>query len=449
MEFQRSTIHQLIHLFSRGFRNLGVEVPLKKLEQLAVVIHGIMLGPSRNFHTVQHIMNLCDPDDPITHFAAMFHDLVYVQVDQGFSKEIDTILSPFIQRDGRSIRIKAGIGSDHTRFWLAMKIFGFHEGQVLSPLDGLNEFLSALVCLIMLEDLLGLENLVRITVCIEATIPFRGDPNPFDVLEGRLRKLEEHFPVKFSVEQRMKILHTAVNFSNRDVGNFGHTDPGVFLDDTWKLLPELNSALRDKDLYSVKDYRVALARMDGFFSQLDASRVFHRYKGIPPKERWEEINHYAQKNIDIARQYIGVKLLSIAVIEALANATGGDAPISLFLGELEGDGEKPIRFEDFLPEIPLNPVKDVSENIFQLLKGGRLGESSFDIKESPIGTFIYQGLGDQRSQELIGDAKKMFAGQLSPLDFLHRIDPEVLNPLITATASMVFTRRDDLLKLKG
>jgi len=53
----------------------------------------------------------------------------------------------------------------------------------------------------------------------------------------------------------------AVVFANRDVDSFAEKDASVFLDGTWKLLPETNVALRSGRIYSIKDYRLALQKM--------------------------------------------------------------------------------------------------------------------------------------------------------------------------------------------
>jgi len=64
----------------------------------------------------------------------------------------------------------------------------------------------------------------------------------------------------FHDEQRVALRH---DVANRDVGNFASQDPTVFLDNTWKLLPETNNALRGQRLYTVTDYRLAIgARPD-------------------------------------------------------------------------------------------------------------------------------------------------------------------------------------------
>ena len=54
----------------------------------------------------------------------------------------------------------------------------------------------------------------------------------------------------------------AVRVGNRDVENFSDNDAARFLDNTWKLLPESNPALHSPMVYTVRDYRIALQKME-------------------------------------------------------------------------------------------------------------------------------------------------------------------------------------------
>jgi 4'-phosphopantetheinyl transferase EntD len=46
-------------------------------------------------------------------------------------------------------------------------------------------------------------------------------------------------------------------------------------------------------------------------------------------------------------------------------------------------------------------------------------------------------------------AEEFYAGRLSAHDFLMELDPNVLQPIARASAVMVFTRRQQLLKYAG
>ena len=95
------------------------------------------------------------------------------------------------------------------------------------------------------------------------------------------------------------------------------------------------------------------------------------------------------------RRYLRAKLLAMTVLAALAERTGGDAPVALFMGDLPGPDYLTDRLEDFLP----TPTRDaeVDEEVFELLAEGRKTESKFDLRNSPLAAFLYGRLGDAGS----------------------------------------------------
>merc|ERR1711971_768967 len=82
-------------------------------------------------------------------------------------------------------------------------IFGFSPGVDLSCRGG-NEFLSALVAVRSLEGVISRKNLIKMAVCIEATIPFREDQNgrsPIDMLYERLCDVNGKYMLDFSEDE--------------------------------------------------------------------------------------------------------------------------------------------------------------------------------------------------------------------------------------------------------
>ncbi|HSN97364.1 MAG TPA: hypothetical protein VLS89_03665, partial [Candidatus Nanopelagicales bacterium] len=56
---------------------------LTGLERVAELIVQTMTGPWRYFHTPDHIFEVGGNEDAIEVLSALFHDIVYVQVDRG------------------------------------------------------------------------------------------------------------------------------------------------------------------------------------------------------------------------------------------------------------------------------------------------------------------------------------------------------------------------------
>lgn len=440
------TIQRLVETLGQALEKLGVSVSSPLLEDLAITIDKAMSGEARSFHTPEHIFSLVDPADPIHCLAAPFHDIVYYQVDRGFAPEIGDILAPYIQEHDGELAIVAQVDPADRALALTMEVFGFAPGQKLALSSGLNEFLSALV---MNEKLMGIvpeRILLQTTACIEATIPFRGKneqgQSSFDLLAERLAVINASRQLGMTPAEIHAAVKSAVAFANKDVSDFASADPATYLAGTWRLLPETNIALRSGTVYSIRDYRQALQKTERFLWALDPANVFHTYGGVPSPQEFERLNERAHANISVAREYLGVKLLTIAVLEALAEITGGNVPLSLFMGDIERDSKRTRRIEDALPPIKAHPSVDMFSAVYRLLETGRAGESSFDTKNAPLSLFIYKSLGPEGVRQRLSDAREMFEGRLHARQFLDKIDGITIAAIARAAAAMAVTRRD-------
>ena len=209
-----------------------------------------------------------------------------------------------------------------------LAVFGREVGDVVTPTTGLNEFASALVAAIQLGDALDREQRIAIAACIEQTIPFRTDPVQ---RAARAARAARRRPAR----ARRDASRARCALGNRDVENFADNDPARFLDNTWKLLPESNPALHSPMVYTVRDYRIALQKMEGFLAWLPADRVFHAWGDEPKPEIHARRVARTTGNLELAVRYLRAKLYSIALVEAIAEVTGGDVPLDYFMGGLK------------------------------------------------------------------------------------------------------------------
>lgn len=446
---QVGTVQRLITVFTQAFQHLGIEVSLEKLEELAVTIHRGMTAQTRHFHTLEHVFTFVNPEDPHLTLAALYHDIVYYQVDMGFSAHIWEMLHPYIRQDGENYYIAEHVDPSDRMVMLTLEVFDIKPGQYIASLAALNEFLSALVMNKQLYGLVPDKGLLRMTLCIEATIfSFRkpADGNHFDMMEARMKDILTRYPLEISHDEIVESLQTAVIFANKDIENFAETDPGRFLDNTWKLLPETNAALRLPDVYSIGTYRLALQKMSNFFSNLDPTAVFRQYRNVPSDEDYMRMVQFARTNISVAREYMRIKIVSTVIVEALAIATGGDAPLSLFMGDMPRDGISIKRMEYFLPELENADWVDQGSVLYRLFEEGRAGEISFDIKNSLLALFVYKCLSPAQIDWIMEFSKEMYSGKITAHEFLTRLDKRVVSPIAHASALMVFTRRHALMK---
>ena len=443
-------IQKVIELFQQSFELLGAPVPLDIVEKLSIMIHKAMTLQTRNYHNLSHVYALSDPTNPIQTLAALFHDIVYFQADRGFTPEIYQHIFPYIIQQGDEFHINAQIDKHDRITKITLAVFGFKPGQKLSPFTGLNELLSALVMNKCLDGFIPEKELLKITGCIEVTIPFRGINNkslrPPEVLEKRLLNIVDQYKIAMTPSEVEDAIKHAVNFANTDLENFSEEDPGIFLDNTWKLLPETNVPLRSQGIYSIKDYRQALRKTEVFMSVLNPDDIFLQYKQVPSKKTYKKLVMQAHKNVNAAREYLGIKLIAIAVIEALADLTGGDAPLTLFTGDMQPSGKYVEKMGDYLPQPIISSEVDRNSTIYKLLEWGRASETSFDLKNSPLALFIYSSLGPENTMKLVQVAKEMFDGKLDAQEFLNHIDKSTVSAIAKASSMIVTTRSEALLR---
>ena len=455
-----------------AIEQLQGKVEPTQLETITELIIQTMTGPWRYFHTPDHIFEVGGSVNAIEVLAALFHDLVYVQVDHGVSINIGSYIAPFVKEvkgtEVKEAKGKATKGQLVIReatdmpvslmFDIVATIFGFSPSQVLSPMAWQNEFLSALIAARSLEPVLSPGMIAQIVACIEATIPFRplsaSGLTPSEMLYQRLIAANHQFNFGWNDDQIIEIVKRCVQLSNRDVENFAYPNSADFLDNTWNLLPETNHELIHANSYTVAGYRRSLQNMEGFMNFLSPDKVFQRFMGEPDEETYAELILKTRKNLEVAKLYLGCKLVSIAIIEALSMRLGGrdrDIPLSTMMGELPTPGLKTPSLEQFLPDIPsVHPPETALEHeVLELLRKGRNQDSSYDLKNSPIATFIVNAMGFPSVRHLIQRAKDFFAGTLSTDEFLRECDHKAIGTVIDAVEQLFEGRANALRGLSG
>ena len=433
---QRSPVHQLVNALWRALAALGSQAETTSIEHWGFAIHSALSAPGREFHNHDHVIALTKEGDPLEVVAALYHDAVYIQVDQGpprsMRAEIEQVLT--VTDDGWRVLASAA-DRDGTADVLAL--FGRRVGDLVTPTTGLNEFASALVAVIHLDKALDRHQRIAVAACIEQTIPFREHPG--DQLRERLSALG------LRGGELETTLKRAVRLGNRDVMNFADNDAARFLDNTWKLLPESNPALHSPMVYTVRDYRVALQKMEAFLAVLPAERVFHSWGDEPKPETHARRVARTTGNIQLAVRYLRAKLYSIALVEALAETTGGGVPLDYFMG----GGKTKVqlkRLEAFLPPIDA-AARDVDPQVQRLLAEGRASESTFDTNPSPVGAFLHEAVGEAAVMKGVEMAKRWWGGAGDAATFLRAQPAKPAAAIARAAANIIETRRDRLFAL--
>jgi hypothetical protein len=456
MSLEQDYNQQCLDKLVWAINQLNLNVKQATLTKIAGLIVQTMTGPWRYFHTPDHIFEVGGSEDPIEVLAALFHDVVYYQVDRSINFNLSYYVTPFIQeiQDNRgtklAIRDLNELPPQDFAFDLAATIFGFLPGQELSPFAGQNEFLSAIVCGKVLESFTPPDILLQILACIEATIPFRAPVDglsPSDRLFQKLQEANRKFKLNLADTELTEAVKRSVRMANRDVGSFAYSNSALFLDNTWNLLPETNHNLKNAGSYNpgsytVQEYRVALQKMEGFMGFLKPQIIFQQYKGEPDNATYQGLIQRAQRNLDVAELYLGSKLYTIALLEALSLRFGRATTLATIMGEVASNEYCGDKLEDFLPSIehPFTTRNDTEREVMALLEKGRYRSSDYDLKNSPLTTFIVKYIGFDNLMAGLSHAQKYFKGEMNSEEFLAQCNPDV-NAIITKAMLRLFDSR--------
>ena len=434
-----------------ALRDLKLETKQEPLTLISEILTQSMSGQWRSFHTLDHVFNVCKGGDSIEVIAALFHDVIYMQVDQAININAARFLHDYIEDRNKTLFIRDIISPEQDPiFKLVLDLFGFHPNDALNPFSGQNEFISALLACKLLDGIAPMSVLAKITACIEATIPFRpasaNHVTCSDVLLERLTKLNHELHLGLSEQDLVDSIKRSVRISNRDVENFASQHPAQFLDETWNLIPETNHDLLRANAYTVKQYRISLQKMEGFLNFLSPALVFKQYKDEPCDAQFKLLNEKAERNIRIARLYLGMKLTSIAILESLSLRLGGDVSISMMMGELPQEGKTLKTMADFLPNINNANVSngDDEREVLSLLEEGRHLNTAYDLKNSPIAAYMLKTLGFQRMKDLLQESKSFFSGQISAEQLITKCPPQVIQEISNSILCLFDERKKSL-----
>lgn len=439
-----------------AMKELQIDFEMAQINKIANLIVQTMTGRWRSFHTPEHIFEVGGSDNAIELLAALFHDVVYVQVDTSVNFNLSFYIAPFVKevREHLFIRDEDELPTDPI-FRIILDLFGFTPGQALSSFSGQNEFLSAVVGAKVLDPFLSLKQLVEIISCIETTIPFRPDNeqgvSAAEVLFSRLENVNEKYSVGMSEDEMVDTIRRAVRLSNRDVGSFANPSPARFLDGTWSLLPETNHNLHNSSSYTVAEYRQALQKMEGFMNFLKPDIIFQEFRGEPDRSIYESLVDQSAHNLHVGRLYLGSKLFTIGFLEAISRRLGRDIPVSSMMGELPSQGEYEVQSKliDYIPEMDCEfPLKDeIEKEVLDLLEKGRYQNAAYDLKNSPLTTYIVKSIGFDSVREQCDRSKLFFRGELTQEQFLEGINPEITLTVLKGITKLFEQRQASLLKI--
>ena len=99
-------MHEIVNALWRALRDLGSPADTADVERWGFSIHAALSAPGREFHNHDHVVSLLRDGDALEVIAALYHDAVYIQVDQGPPHSMREELRSVIQQDGDGWRVR-------------------------------------------------------------------------------------------------------------------------------------------------------------------------------------------------------------------------------------------------------------------------------------------------------------------------------------------------------
>lgn len=355
-----------------------------RLDSLIELVDRSMNLPGRHYHDLAHALMVAESNDPLDALIGLFHDIVQAGVDGGLPPDSDQYLVGLVERSA-SGEFKLLESPDALRdpvFDIVKRCFRFSDTETLSPFGGQNEFLSALIACKAMSDLLDAEHLAAITLGIEATVPFRKDPNQISAAYIlALTEINHRHSANIGEPDMRSHIRRAVRIANRDVRSFGETDLIAFLDDTWGLMYESSTELRAGGSISVTQYRQTLQKMTRFLSSLAAPVIFRQYDGEPIQSDHQHRLETTTRNLDVIGEVMRAKLLAIALIES-SDSYGCRA-------------FNPARLKSALRATKIA----TGMKAIEVLEPGTATRVEFDIRQSPLSHLLIQRLSRESIHE--------------------------------------------------
>mmetsp|Transcript_13932 Transcript_13932/g.26792 ORF Transcript_13932/g.26792 Transcript_13932/m.26792 type:complete len:582 (-) Transcript_13932:98-1843(-) len=321
-------LNSLTEAFGGLRKRLRRDIPMKTLKRWAEFMASCYGQETRQFHSLGHVMKLCEKSTPIQKIATLFHDVAYYQVDNspppGSSRFLDDVLTLHKAEKKEHIYVVTGDGGGNKGVLIAMKTFCVKMGQKLDPSIGLNEFASAVIGsrLLLEEEAVPLDIIVEMCAVIEGTIPFRKNQWT-ERLYVNLLEAKKEFKLTWNAEQIESVVKNSVELANRDVGDFGEEEILLFLEGTWDLLVENNPRIRmEGERCPIQVYRSGLQKTHIFLSTVATNLIYSKFRDTPTQKYFEHLSENAAKNVEVSRIYSGMKYALCLLIESLERLSG-------------------------------------------------------------------------------------------------------------------------------
>jgi hypothetical protein len=445
-----SSINSTAQLLKKTLTKISVSdgVSDKFCEELSCFLNRSYSTRNRAFHTIHHAQDVArvTSESPTAQLAALFHDVVYFQVDWARRPELRNLFSPFEITLDKKLIIP---NTNDTWAAALLDVFGYNEGDELHSLRGLNELLSAWVAIQKLRGKISTLKLLKVVACIQATIPVWSYSNFKDApfrLKHNIQVAANRIRIKIPTGFLDEALAEATEVANQDVMSFAAASPRTFLYNSWSLIAESNPALQGPH-FTISQYKEAIAKMTNFITNLNPELIFRQFNNRPDTSEMNRLRDMATTNLRVGAHYLQLRLTEVCIVDAIAQMSGGDGPLEMFVGpRIHRRGDQAHNIEAFLKgAVP--KLKRNHDEVKSLLAKESAFRSSFDSKGAPIASYLFHRLTDTESEIIFNLTHQYLRGEISSETYLIGFRPELIREITLAVANVASTRKSEIEKL--
>src|SRR6201986_989017 len=102
---QRSPVHEIVNALWSALHSLESPATTREIEHWGFSIHAALSAAGREFHNHDHVIDLVSDGDPLEIIAALYHDAVYIQVDQGPPRSMRDELASVLAQGAEGWRV--------------------------------------------------------------------------------------------------------------------------------------------------------------------------------------------------------------------------------------------------------------------------------------------------------------------------------------------------------
>ena len=436
-------LNQCSKILNKIFQQLDCEINNDWLNQISQIIVETMEGNNRYFHSFDHILTLIKTDDPLIILAALFHDLIYIQVDQQIRFNLTPYLNSFIEEKNGDLFIKSNFNNKEKELEIILRIFDVNKEDNLSQFRGINEFLSALSAAMILSPYLPLVIITRLVTIIELTIPFRKpkkkDLSIIQQLQKRLEGVNEQFHLGLEKADIILTITQAVELANLDISGFALTNVEDFIYNTWLLLPETNHGLISLEKSTVNEYCIALAKTEKFISSLYPELIFHRYNNEPSLDVWQNLMIRCENNLKVTKLYLSSIVLSLSIIDALCSRFSHHICLSFLFNFSSYQSNNCLSFIDFLPTqlCHYQTESTLEKTVLSLIKSQPKPDFFPTLKYNILVDFIVNYITLKKVPTLLPKSYLFLEEKISSEEFIQNIPDDLIKILAKSIALLL------------